>query len=210
MIKRIIFDIDNTLLDTYKDCIDTYKKYIEYNKLNINAKDIYDIFEEYEVSNGNYIKEDLSIFLSKKIKVDKIDINNLLDLYSNHSTLINNNTINILEYLSKKYEIVALTNWYKDIQYKRLEKVGINNYFKEIYGIEDAKKPNPEAFKKAIGNNLYNECVMIGDSLKSDIEVPKELGMKTIYYNKNCKNNNENEINNLNELLNILKKEGIL
>ena len=45
---------------------------------------------------------------------------------------------------------------------------------------------------------------MIGDSLKSDIEVPKELGMKTIYYNKNCKNNNENEINNLNELLNIL------
>lgn len=204
MIKRIIFDIDNTLLDTYKDCIDTYKKYIEYNKLNINAKDIYDIFEEYEVSNGNYIKEDLSIFLSKKIKVDKIDINNLLDLYSNHSTLINNNTINILEYLSKKYEIVALTNWYKDIQYKRLEKVGINNYFKEIYGIEDAKKPNPEAFKKAIGNNLYNECVMIGDSLKSDIEVPKELGMKTIYYNKNCKNNNENEINNLNELLNIL------
>lgn len=204
MIKRIIFDIDNTLLDTYKDCIDTYKKYIEYNKLNINAKDIYNIFEEYEVSNGNYIKEDLSIFLSKNIKVDKIDINNLLDLYSNHSTLINNNTINILEYLSKKYEIVALTNWYKDIQYKRLEKVGINKYFKEIYGIEDAKKPNPEAFKKAIGNNLYNECVMIGDSLKSDIEVPKELGMKTIYYNKNCKNNNENEINNLNELLNIL------
>lgn len=204
MIKRIIFDIDNTLLDTYKDCIDTYKKYIEYNKLNINAKDIYNIFEEYEVSNGNYIKEDLSIFLSKNIKVDKIDINNLLDLYSNHSTLINNNTINILEYLSKKYEIVALTNWYKDIQYKRLEKVGINKYFKEIYGIEDAKKPNPEAFKKAIGNNLYNECVMIGDSLKSDIVVPKELGMKTIYYNKNCKNNNENEINNLNELLNIL------
>ncbi len=204
MIKRIIFDIDNTLLDTYKDCIDTYKKYIEYNKLNISAKNIYNIFEEYEVSNGNYIKEDLSIFLSKNIKVDKIDINNLLDLYSNHSTLINNNTINILEYLSKKYEIVALTNWYKDIQYKRLEKVGINNYFKEIYGIEDAKKPNPEAFKKAIGNNLYNECVMIGDSLKSDIEVPKELGMKTIYYNKNCKNNNENEINNLNELLNIL------
>lgn len=204
MIKRIIFDIDNTLLDTYKDCIDTYKKYIEYNKLNINAKDIYNIFEEYEVSNGNYIKEDLSLFLSKNIKVDKIDINNLLDLYSNHSTLINNNTINILEYLSKKYEIVALTNWYKDIQYKRLEKVGINKYFKEIYGIEDAKKPNPEAFKKAIGNNLYNECVMIGDSLKSDIEVPKELGMKTIYYNKNCKNNNENEINNLNELLNIL------
>ena len=117
---------------------------------------------------------------------------------------MNNNTINILKFLDKKYEIVALTNWYKDIQYKRLEKVGINKYFKEVYGIETGKKPNPEAFKKAIGNNLYSECVMIGDNLNSDIEVPKKLGMKTIYYNKNCKNNKENEINNLNELLNIL------
>ena len=24
MIKRIIFDVDNTLLDTYKDCINAY------------------------------------------------------------------------------------------------------------------------------------------------------------------------------------------
>lgn len=206
MIKRIIFDIDNTLLDTYKDCIGTYNKYIKNNKLTITAKDIYDMFEEYEISNGNYLKKDLSNFISKKYNINytEQELDNLLDLYSNYSTLINDNTINILEYLSKKYEIVALTNWYKDIQYKRLEKTNISKYFMNIYGIEDGKKPNPEAFKKAIGNNLYNECVMIGDSIKSDIEIPIKLGMKTIYYNKDCKNNKENEINNLNELLNIL------
>ena len=206
MIKRIIFHIDNTILDTYKDCIDTYKEYINISKMNIKPTDIYNIFEEYDKNNGNYKKEDVVKFISKKLNITYTEnaLHSLLKIYSEHSTLLNNNTINILKFLDKKYEIVALTNWYKDIQYKRLEKVGINKYFKEVYGIETGKKPNPEAFKKAIGNNLYSECVMIGDSLNSDIEVPKKLGMKTIYYNKNCKNNKENEINNLNELLNIL------
>lgn len=206
MIKRIIFDIDNTILDTYKDCIDTYKEYINISKMNIEPTDIYNIFEEYDKNNGNYKKDDVVKFISKKLNITYTEnaLHSLLKIYSEHSTLLNDNTINMLKFLDKKYEIVALTNWYKDIQYKRLEKVSINNYFKEVYGLEAGKKPNPEAFKKAIGNNLYSECVMIGDSLNSDIEVPKKLGMKTIYYNKNCKNNKENEINNLNELLNIL------
>ena len=206
MIKKIIFDIDNTILDTYKDCIETYEEYIYDNQLNIKAQDIYDMFEEYEVSNGNYLKDDLIKFISNKygISYKEDELNNLLYLYSNHSTLINVNTINILQYLSSKYDVVALTNWYKDIQYKRLENVGVGKYFIKVYGIEDGKKPDVKAFKNAIGNNLYSECVMIGDSLNSDINVAKELGMKTIYYNKNCKNNHENEINNLDELLNIL------
>lgn len=206
MIKRIIFDIDNTILDTYRDCIDTYNEYITHNKLEITAQDIYNMFAEYELSNGNYLKEDLLSFISNKYKTnyEEKKLEELLNLYSEHSTLINDNTINILKYLSKKYDIVALTNWYKNIQYKRLEKVGINKYFKKIYGIEDGQKPNINAFKNAIENNSYNECVIIGDSVKSDIEVPKKLGMKTIYFNKSCKENKAEEINDLNELLNLL------
>ena len=33
MIKRIIFDVDNTLLDTYNDCISAYKLFV--NKYNL-------------------------------------------------------------------------------------------------------------------------------------------------------------------------------
>ena len=29
MIKRIIFDVDNTLLDTYKDCINAYAEFLK-------------------------------------------------------------------------------------------------------------------------------------------------------------------------------------
>ena len=135
MIKRIIFDIDNTILDTYKDCIDTYNEYISHNKLKITAQEIYNMFEDYELSKGTYLKDDLLSFISNKYNINSEEkqLEELLKLYSEHSTLINNNTINILNYLSKKYDIVALTNWYKDIQYKRLEKVGISKYFKKIY-----------------------------------------------------------------------------
>ena len=115
MIKRIIFDIDNTLLDTYKDCIETYQKYAKKIKLSISAEDIYNIFDEYEKNNGNYNKKDLAVFLGKKlnIKYTESDLNDLLDLYSKHSTLLNDKTEEIFAYLSEKYEIVALSNWYK-------------------------------------------------------------------------------------------------
>lgn len=206
MIKRIIFDIDNTLLDTYKDCIETYQKYAKKIKLNISAEDIYNIFDEYEKNNGNYNKNDLAVFLGKKlnIKYTESDLNDLLDLYSKHSTLLNNKTEVIFAYLSEKYEIVALSNWYKEIQYKRLKKSNISKYFKEIYGLEDGIKPNELVFKKSCGKYKYNECLIIGDSINSDILVPKKLGMKTIYFNKNLKENNKEEINNLLELKNIL------
>ena len=39
MIKRIIFDVDNTLLDTYKDCINAYAEFLKDNQ-NILAKKV--------------------------------------------------------------------------------------------------------------------------------------------------------------------------
>ena len=205
MIKRIIFDIDNTLLDTKKDCIECYKNYLKIKNYKIESNDLFKILYEYEFV-GNFEKIDLVNYLNQKL--DNIysleNLEELLKMYSNYSTLINENTKNILEYLSKKYEIVVLTNWYKDCQNERLKKVGINKYFKKIYGVEDGIKPNKETYKNACDNYQYEECLIIGDSLERDINIPKKLKMKTIYFNKNQKNNNESEINNLDELLKLL------
>lgn len=205
MIKRIIFDIDNTLLDTKKDCIDCYQNYLKIKNYKMEPNDLFKILYEYEFV-GNFEKIDLVNYLNQKL--DNIygleNLEELLKMYSNYSTLINENTKNILEYLSKKYEIVALTNWYKDCQHERLKKVGIDKYFKKIYGVEDGIKPNKETYKNACSNYQYEECLIIGDSLERDINIPKKLKMKTIYFNKSTKNNTENEINNLNELLKLL------
>ena len=52
-----------------------------------------------------------------------------------------------------------------------LKKSNISKYFKEIYGLEDGIKPNELVFKKSCGKYKYNECLIIGDSINSDILV---------------------------------------
>lgn len=60
--------------------------------------------------------------------------------------------------------------------------MGINDYFTEYHG-EKIIKPNIEAYQNAIGTHKSNESVIIGDDKKLDIDIPKSLGLKTIYVN---------------------------
>ena len=45
-------------------------------------------------------------------------------------------------------------------------------------------KPREESFMSVIGDLKPEECVMIGDNLKVDIEVPYELGFNVYHLNK--------------------------
>ena len=198
MIKRIIFDIDNTLLDTNKDCLDAYTDYF---KDNIKAKDLYELLEIYESNNGNYNKVDLENYLKSNFDKD-FDLAKMLDNYGSYGTLLNSNVKIILEYLSKKYELVALTNWYVEPQKKRLEKAKILKYFKHIYGFEDGCfKPDKKTFFKACDGYKVSDCLMVGDSIKNDIEVPYELGINVIYIGDTLK---YPHISNIIELSDIL------
>ena len=61
----------------------------------------------------------------------------------------------------------------------------ILDYFDEVYGTDIVPmKPRKESFMSVIGNLEPSECVMIGDNLKVDIEVPYELGFNVYHLNK--------------------------
>ena len=132
-------------------------------------------------------------------------------------------TIKVLEYTKSKYEVVVLTDWYKEQQVKRLEKAKILKYFQEVYAAENTKrKPFKEAFMQAIGENKPEECIVIGDDFQRDIEGALKAGLQAIYYNPNnteqskkisfynLKNNEETKqikyytISELKEIMNIL------
>lgn len=72
--------------------------------------------------------------------------------------------------LSKQYELVLLTNYFKESQLNRLYKRGIGSFFSECYG-EELIKSNEEIDLKACGAHLPNECVMSGDDLYLDVEI---------------------------------------
>ena len=57
----------------------------------------------------------------------------MLEIISKLVRPLNNEVKNTLKYLSNKYELVVLTNWFTDCQQKRLEKAGILKYFKKVF-----------------------------------------------------------------------------
>ena len=71
-------------------------------------------------------------------------------------------------------EIKSVNHKYIDINVRIPKNISfleaVKKYFKEFYGSDIAgTKPNLEGFKMACGNYKMEECIMIGDNLKTDI-----------------------------------------
>lgn len=189
MIKRIIFDIDNTLIPWKKEYNHEVNKALE--KLNIpyteeDVKKILIAFDEYENEYLIFQKEKMVQFINeytKKQYPKELVYEIIKGWDSCVPEKMEPKIIELLEYLKNKYELVILTDWYVDSQKARLEKAGILQYFQEVYGAEKTKrKPYIDAFMQAIGNNKPEECVMIGDSLERDIKGAIQAGVKPVYY----------------------------
>lgn len=188
MVKRIIFDIDNTLIpwiDEYWNTLDeTFKKMsLPFNQ-EIKNKIIKAVDDYEDIYNIYHEKLMLDLFN----KYTALDLPcEFMDIWLKELELCipgdNKELKDILEYLSSKYEIVALTNWFTIEAKNRLKNLNVDLYFKDIIGTDQVlNKPNLEAFKKAIGNNKPNECVMIGDSMEKDIIGASEAGLNTILF----------------------------
>ena len=117
------------------------------------------------------------------LKLDFIDY--LLEIISGIASIDDTGIIDTLEYLSKKYELVVLTNWFTECQKERLKKANMLKYFTKVYGTDIIPmKPRKESFMSVIGDLKPEECVMIGDNIEVDIKVPYEMGMQVYHLNK--------------------------
>ena len=186
MIKRIIFDIDGTLItgvDFSSYVANTLKKYgiedIEKTKqflLNI---------KEYEKTYNSYDRNLYLKFFSNKLGCELN--NHFLEIFFQElRKAIPENAEKIKSMLAaiNEYELVLLSNYFEESQRNRLTAMGINDYFSEYYG-ESIIKPNELDYRQAQGIYQPSECVIVGDDKRLDIDVPKSLGFKTIYVNEN-------------------------
>ena len=207
-VKAIIFDLDNTLIMWHTDFIKALKKVI--NDMNYEFDDdiiskIDNMIDNYEHYNNTLSKEELLNYINKNCNLNlNIDfIEKLIieqgDLYYADKTLIK-----VIEYLSKKYDLYVVTNWFTITQKKRLENMGILKYFKNVIGADiNYLKPDKRSFDCILKNYKSNECISIGDTLENDVLLPLSLGMHAIWLTKK-KSNKYKTINNINELIDIL------
>lgn len=210
MIKKIIFDLDNTLLFLSDEWEENYKRFIDKYNLNISTNDLFLCIGNFEKNMKNIMvsKQKLAEYVSNDLFIDFTTnmILELLEIYDNTSLLNTDTIYDILNYLSEKYELIAYTNWFTDNQIKRLKKYDLDKFFTKVYGWDILpKKPSKEGLSEIIKNDDIENYICIGDSIELDIEVPYSMGITTIFYNrKNIKQDKYKEIFKIEELKKIL------
>ena len=202
MIKRLIFDIDNTLVmwtneyASYSEGKALDEVGIKYDdELLRKIDEVGDLYESYydTYDKLNYVK-----FLNERLNLNLPD--NYVDIWMKYLCECypepSKELIDTLEYLKSKYDLVILSNFFEYSQKKRLEGMGIDKYFsKQIYTDKIKNKPNKEAFLEAVKPYNIDECIMIGDNKINDIKGAEDIGMKTILIDE------ENKVEDLRRIL---------
>jgi HAD superfamily hydrolase (TIGR02253 family) len=223
MIKAIIFDLDNTLVDfmrVKRQSIDEAMTamigaglkvdkdkalkvlYSIYDKHGIEFKTIFQEFLKKTVGKVDYRILASGIVAYRRIKLG------FLDTYpATHRVL--------LELKKRGYILSILSDAPKLRAYMRLASLKLTDFFDIVVTFDDTKrhKPHKKPFLKVLNklNIEASECLMVGDWPERDIKGAKRVGMRTCfakygYHQKKVpKFKADYVINDISELLEILK-----
>ena len=226
-VNNLFFDLDHTLWDFDKNSDLTFFKILKKNNLNIDVskflnsyhpinRKYWELYRENKVSKADLRYYRLSDTF-KKLNYDINDdlINQIAIDYIQHLSDFNHlipDTLIVLNSLKSKYRMHIITNGFKEVQKRKLEKSKLIQYFDSVTISEDVgvKKPHKLIFDHALtaANANVENSVMIGDNFNADILGALGVGMKAIYYDFHKTNEQEREnliiIKNLKELIKIL------
>lgn len=170
--KKYIFDLDYTLLIPDWSHEDDYlRERIPVEEQEEFFKQKQSILNEYELEEPKYNFKTLSAKFKKHGFTVSEDVISGWMIH-NGDTIIDevaDGVVELFEYLkSKGKDIVILTSWFSGTQIPRLKRTGLYSYINKMVAGEDAMKPDLESFQLAIGDTPKEDCIMIGDSVRSD------------------------------------------
>ena len=201
--KLVFIDVDDTLLD-FEECSKyAIKKCCEDASIEY-SDEIYKVFRPYndllwtKIEDGSLTKEQLygmrwtHIFTVLGIDCDGIAFEENFRHYASMSAVPIKGSLDILEYLSKKYILCTASNASYERQYGRLKKAGMLDYFDKIFASGDVgcQKPMALFFERCMEHFpeiSKDDTVIIGDSLTADIAGGKNYGIRTVWFNRQRK-----------------------
>jgi len=114
-----------------------------------------------------------------------------------------------LKTLRSKYQLILVSNSDCFSVPKVLEKFNMNELFDKVFlSYEIGTIKTERNFMRRVLSELslnVDDCVMIGDSIQSDIMTAKRLGMKTVLIDRKNTRDFHPKIKNLKELENVLQ-----
>lgn len=193
--KRLLFDLDNTLIKWKDEYTIALQKTIEEFNIDIDYHVIDAVIEKQEKDHDMMNKEVLLNDINEETGLN-LDMSFIERLFEHQKYIadIDDDVIETLEYLKDKYDIVLLTNYFIEPQIGRLKKVGIDKYFSRFIGGDMVLiKPHKEAFLEGAKDLPLENVTMIGDSVECDVKGALAAGINIIqmdYFNKYEDNSN--------------------
>jgi len=222
MIKAILFDLDNTLIDflTFKKeaskaaATAMVEQGLEIDEITAFGK-IFSVYDEKGIEYQKTFYEVIKTFNLEINKAERIQQAAIQAyLRKKFETLKPYPLVKpVLAKLRKKYKIGIVTDAPRNKAWQRLILSGLENEFDFVITHDDTMeiKPNPSPFYLALEklNLLAPACLFVGDNPDRDIKGAKELGMMTCWarYGSMRKNSDADiEINSIGELVKKLEE----
>lgn len=202
-IKGILLDIDNTLYDYSHSHSFAKNQLIKYCSLKFNLPNSL-VNSAYE-KGRHFVHIELSetaashnrlLYIQKMLEILNINPTlHAIDIYNIYWNSFLDKLIpfdGIYSILNKyKNKICLLTDLTAHIQYRKIQKLKLQNYCDKIVTSEEVgrEKPHPYMFMSGLKklNLKAKEVYMIGDSFKKDIVGAVNLGINSIWLNHNEK-----------------------
>lgn len=199
MIKNLLFDLDDTLLDFHA----SEKESLKDTLIHFGIEPSESTMALYsEVNRGQWKLLEQGKTTKPKLKIDRyriffekigVDIaaSDAANFYENRlskSAILVDGAKELLDTLRGKYRLYLITNGFSVIQRGRIAASDIGEYFDGIFVSEEmgADKPTQLYFDKCfaeIEGFCKEESLVIGDSLTSDIKGGNSVGVRTVWYN---------------------------
>lgn len=185
MIKHIIFDLGNVLLDQKTVTADAYLSRI----LSIKKDEAESFYQKYvgQVVSGMISFNELVDLFKKKFNLSrsvKEITDKYVELYIHDVQGVNEELLKLIKILGKRYKIYIMTNTLEP-NFEHWTTMGLNKYFKRVFrsDTDHFMKPEREAYEFVVNaiDAEPDECVFI-DDLEKNVKGAESLGIRGIVY----------------------------
>lgn len=216
--KAILFDLDNTILDRTRTFGQFTNAFINHYVGHVETtQEIFDRIIDLDQDGYKDKHELFSELLDElpwKVRPEHVE---LMDFYAEQyvkNAVLMDGALEVITHLRKTYKTGLITNGKTNIQYGKIDQLGIRENFDLILVSEEVgiKKPDPRIYELAL-NKLHiqpEECLFIGDHPVNDVEGAVKAGIPAIWMKVNQPWRDHisakplHAIQHLNELLELL------